>query len=174
MKHNKQAFTLIELLVVVLIIGILAAIALPQYEKAVEKSRVAEAMVNVSTIKQQIGLYLLENGKPKNTTYYKDFASVDLSGGQWSGNTYSSKYFSYFAVIYSSGDAEIRINRLPDTQYTFKFESEPGGALCEDGEPGCTLDAGWYNICVTQETNIGRAICKQYQTSGYRYMDTNY
>jgi prepilin-type N-terminal cleavage/methylation domain-containing protein len=59
---NKKAFTLIELLVVVLIIGILAAIALPQYQKAVEKSKIAQAVVLLRSLRDAQQRYLLIDG----------------------------------------------------------------------------------------------------------------
>ena len=92
----KKAFTLIELLVVVLIIGILAAIALPQYEAAVEKSRAAEAVLNLKHIQQAFILRNLEDPNYADTLDHTLIQSiVELSGGKWKGNVYCTKHFYY-------------------------------------------------------------------------------
>ena len=76
---NNNAFTLIELLVVVLIIGILAAVAVPQYQKAVEKSKSAQALTILKTVYNAAEAYYLANG-----TYATSFdeLSVDIP---WTG-----------------------------------------------------------------------------------------
>ncbi|MBR2081811.1 MAG: prepilin-type N-terminal cleavage/methylation domain-containing protein [Elusimicrobiaceae bacterium] len=73
MKLNKQAFTLIELVVVVLIIGILAAVAVPQYQISVAKSRFARLKLLVKSIVQAQEVYFLANGK-----YAIDLAVLDV------------------------------------------------------------------------------------------------
>ncbi|MCQ2411038.1 MAG: prepilin-type N-terminal cleavage/methylation domain-containing protein [Elusimicrobiaceae bacterium] len=70
---NTKAFTLIELLVVVLIIGILAAVALPQYRMAVYKSKLAQLLPLMKSVKQANQLFYLQNGY-----YTNDFTQWDI------------------------------------------------------------------------------------------------
>ena len=71
---GAQAFTLIELLVVVLIIGILAAIALPQYRVAVAKARLAAAIPAVASMKQAAEAYYMANNE-----YVNDISAYDIA-----------------------------------------------------------------------------------------------
>jgi len=59
---KQKGFTLIELMIVVAIIGILAAIAMPQYNRYVARTQVAEAFALVGSIKPALALYYQENG----------------------------------------------------------------------------------------------------------------
>ena len=85
----KKAFTLIELLVVVLIIGILAAIALPQYKTAIAKTRFMEIVAMANNLYQAQKRYYMVNN-----TYSKDLNSLDIQMPKHSETTASTKWGS--------------------------------------------------------------------------------
>ncbi|EKO3659009.1 pilin [Vibrio metschnikovii] len=64
---KQQGFTLIELMIVVAIIGVLAAIAVPQYQNYVAKSEASSALATISGIRTNVETYVLGEGKfPSN------------------------------------------------------------------------------------------------------------
>lgn len=71
--NKNGGFTLIELLVVVLIIGILAGVALPQYEKSVEKSRMVSAITMAKAVRDAEEVHFLATG-----AYTNDMDALDI------------------------------------------------------------------------------------------------
>ena len=71
---NNGGFTLIELLVVVLIISILAAVAVPQYKKVVEKTKASQATALLEKMKQGATLFEIQNG-----TWPANFEALDIT-----------------------------------------------------------------------------------------------
>ena len=102
----RKGFTLIELLVVVLIVGILAAVELPQYQKAVRRARAAEAAVWVKRIVAAEQEYYLANGRytgnieDLNLDYKHKWPTVQLEANRTFTSDLSFNLFDYGGYIF--------------------------------------------------------------------------
>ena len=153
-----KGFTLIELLVVVLIIGILSAIALPQYTQAVEKSRMAEAFSILPTLAQAMDVYVMSASNPEAYPLDKGVLDVDLSNLTCDTDGFcSSKYFKYRIFNDSNMTYAVNAVRLGDTAYTLQFQRTAS-------------NPSWTKRCVAKNA-AQLKICKTLSGSPYSVYD---
>ena len=172
--NNTKAFTLIELLVVVLIIGILSAVALPQYQKAVEKARLAEALQMVSSFQKGVDALCLADpnfqdeiiGCEGETDNKCGVLDIDVEGpltcDQSDGDNCRGKYFAYdgygacndviylYVMRYQNGDTN------NDEEYELDVERGPDGT--------------WSKNCYdNSDYPYSISICQSLAAQGWNY-----
>ena len=155
--NNKKGFTLIELLVVVLILGILAAMAMPQYFKAVERSRMTEAvtlMANIADAQQR--KYMQVN------RYATEYTGLDVAPKGATGSLFYTKGTSTtpqngFAIVLNAGTSystgKVTATRVAPSNQTLqykysleRFYTGKGTTCTGDGPNGKALCADFCGI----------------------------
>ena len=142
----NKGFTLIELLVVVLIIGILAAIALPQYQKAVERSRMAEAIQVLGDFAQTQSIYYMQHNAFARNMDELNEGDITLS---------------------EPGDAfEYTMPRRPDRDRT-SLSAERQSGIYEGGTISISveIDGSIHKECVDPTNKTG--FCTMAEAAGY-------
>lgn len=79
MNRKNKGFTLVEILVVVIIIGVLAAIAIPKYQKAVDKADFMCVMSVLKTLTDAQQMAALSHGSYPSPPNYFKFGDLDVS-----------------------------------------------------------------------------------------------
>ena len=155
-KYPRGGFTLIEVLVVVLIIGILAAIALPQYKMAVLKTKLARAKQTVSDMRKAYEMYYLVNGVYPTKFSELDFASKFDDSNIINMGDYTCKINDTWKEIICSVD-----NRI---EYYFNFYTSDSNRITVYCSSFSIDTADIYNRVCQQDT--GR-VTPSYCSSSY-------
>ncbi len=175
-EEGNNGFTLIELLVVVLIIGVLAAVALPQYQKAVEKSRAIEALSMINSLQKAVDVAVLAGDfdSTKDIEFFATAEEAAQHGAQpatldidfpWD-DSQETKFFQYSVMALNGGTNKtilaIRLEKENNVPI-YVIDSSNGGA-------------GWTTTCLyhyAHTSGRGKNLCESLGGMGISTEENN-
>lgn len=150
----KKGFTLIELLVVVLIIGILSAIALPQYTTAVEKARSTEALTNMGTIAHAGERYYMQTTTWPGTTAAN--LDIEVPTLKYYTPSYANSGTNGWIITMDRGGSDGQAYKL----YTAVTNDGQIKRFCGSAAPTISVSNGVYTITKGTDPTSGGAVDK--------------
>ncbi|MBN1844899.1 MAG: prepilin-type N-terminal cleavage/methylation domain-containing protein [Sedimentisphaerales bacterium] len=123
MKTRASGFTLIEILIVVIILGILAAIVIPQFTEASSEARESTLVSNLQTLRSQIGLYKVQHNDeyPDTTQTSAEYEACMTSKTDIDGTINAAGDFGPYMQIVPSNPFQTN-----DNAPLFRFGNNPG------------------------------------------------
>ena len=150
-QNSNQGFTLLELLVVVLIIGILAAIALPQYKRVIAKARVAEAIATLKSITDAQERYALVN-----SNYTNDLEELDISVNP------DGQYFTFVCKQNRTCQASPKVSGYPVFEFHMQQKFNSSSQTYYLGKHWCMVARLINNGAPAAEIQNARNICQMF------------
>lgn len=132
MKRSSRGFTLVEILIVVIILGILAAIVIPQFTQASTEARVSNLKTNLQTVRSQLLLYKTQHLESyPDTTFAAQMTQYsDINGGTATTPDATHTFGPYLQSIPVNPISNVNTLRIVT------------GATTAFAAP--TADGGWY------------------------------